>query len=104
MTAFGTDVAKTLALPLLWAAFDDHRVDITNLEDPQAPHLEAILKESILEMYVEEYGVLREGWENPVERVGLLPQGHGAQLNMLELRRDEDVATGEDRDLPAVQG
>ena len=84
--AFGDDTATTLALPILWAAFDDYRVDMLHLDNPPAPHLDPSLKEYILEAYVENYGVLGRDFINPVERVRVLPQGHGAQLIMVEMR------------------
>ena len=91
--AFGADVAMTLALPLLWAAFDDYRIELLHLETPPAPSLDPALKERILEAYVAEYGVLGQEFENPVERVRVLPQGHGAQLIMVEMRPN-DVGDG----------
>ena len=98
--AFGTDVAKTLALPLLWAAFDDHRVDMLHLDSPPAPHIDPLLKQRILEAYVSEYGAVTDDLPNPVLRVNIIPQGHGAQLNMMELHRDPDDETEENENEP----
>lgn len=92
--AFDADVATTLALPLLWAAFDNYRVELLHLETPPAPSLDPILKERIIEAYVAEYGVLVQDFQNPVKRVRVLSQGHGAQLIMVEMRPNDGGGGG----------
>ena len=51
------------------------------------------MKEAILESYVDEYGPLGREWENPVQRIVVLPQGNGALLHLIEMN-----SRGEERD------
>lgn len=84
---FSTAMCHTLSLPLLWAAFEDYRVERCEGETANTyiPILHHTLKEHILEAYCREYGVLPAEFENPVCKVPILPQGFGAQLHMIEL-------------------
>ena len=89
---FSTAMASTLSLPLLWAAFEDYRVERGGGETANTyiPILHHKLKEHILEAYCKEYGALPTEFQNPVCKVPILPQGFGAQLHMVELHTGSD--------------
>lgn len=86
-TVFSRSMAETLSLPLLWAAFEDYRVEKGGGEEANnyIPILSETLKQELLEAYCREYGALPAEFQNPVCKVPILPQGFGAQLHMVEL-------------------
>ena len=89
---FSTAMASTLSLPLLWATFEDYRVERGGGETANTyiPILHHKVKEHILEAYCKEYGALPTEFQNPVCKVPILPQGFGAQLHMIELHTGSD--------------
>ena len=51
----------------------------------------------MLEVYCREYGALSAVFINPVYKVPILPQGHGAQLHMIELLEGSDSPETEEQ-------
>ena len=84
----GDQVALPLGLALLWAGFRDksHRNDETT--DLMLQHW---LQQKIVSAYEDSYGTVENlNIENPVRRLGLVPQGNGDQVNMIEIDFDGD--------------
>ena len=79
-------MALPLGLSLLWACFNDKcHHDDTN------PLLQHWLTQQVVTAYTETYGNVDDiNIENPVRRLGLVPQGNGDQVNMIEIDVAED--------------
>ena len=105
-SVFSRAMAETLSLPLLWAAFEDYRVEKGGGEEANTyiPILSEKLKQQILEAYVEQYGALPAEFSNPVSKVPILPQGFGAQLHMVELHTGTEPPDAEEASGDQIPG
>ena len=103
---FGEAMAEVLSLPLLWAAFEDYRVERADENANYVPILHRSVKENVMEVYCREYGALPTVFVNPVCKVPILPQGYGAQLHMIELSDGSDPPETEQTQgaIPGTEG
>ena len=90
----GEDMALVLALPLLWAAFEDEKHLSLGQSDRPAALLFPALRKRITTSFREAYGPM-EGTTNPVTKIPVVPQGYGDQLYITELLSDGDGDQGQ---------
>lgn len=87
----GEDMALVLALPLLWAAFEDKKFEgVEASSRPPAALLHPTLKDRIINAYQASYAALPSNIDNPVMKVSIVAQGFGDQLLITELMSEED--------------
>jgi hypothetical protein len=92
----GHEVAKTLALPLLWAAME-----------PSSSYPFDLMPQKVKERIIEAYTVAGGSPSlNPVGRVGLHATGDGGQLQLIEMIEmvDEDMETSHGHSAVIVSG
>ena len=87
----GDPAALPLGHALLWAAFQDkfHH-------DEEFPLIPPNLRDQVVAAYETQYGSIEaQNKDNPIKRVGIVPQGTGDQVTMIEIdyEEDEDAAT-----------
>ena len=87
----GDDMALVLALPLLWAAFEDKKFEVVDASSsPTAALLHLSLTSRIITAYQTAYGNLPSTIYNTVIRISIVAQGVGDQLLITELTSEED--------------
>jgi len=82
----GNPAALPLGYALLWSAFHDkfHH----NEESPLIP---PYLRDRLVAAFEAEYGTIdSQNKDNPIKRVGMVPQGTGDQVAMIEIDYDDD--------------
>ena len=96
----GEEIALVLALPLLWAAFEDEKLKLSLMATGEAPSqvpnkavalLHPALQDRIISSYQSVYGELPGSISNPVMKIPIVPQGYGDQLYITELLAEDDV-------------
>ena len=82
----GEETALVLALPLLWAAFEDEKLKLSLTATGEAPSqvpnkavalLHPALQDRIISSYQSVYGELPGSISNPVMKIPIVPQGYG---------------------------
>ena len=120
----GEEIALVLALPLLWAAFEDEKLKLSPTATGEAPSqvpktvalLHPALQDRIITSYQSVYGDLPGSISNPVMKIPIVPQGYGDQLYITELLAEDDglaergggvrrpqEAGATDNDMPSLQ-
>ena len=95
----GEEIALVLAMPLLWAAFEDEKLKLPPTATGEAPTqvqnktvdlLHPALQDRIITSYQSVYGELPGSISNPVMTIPIVPQGYGDQLYITELLAEDD--------------
>ena len=87
----GEDMALVLALPLLWASFEDKKFEVVEASSrTTAALLYPALTSRIITAYQAAYGTLPSTIDNPVMKISIVAQGFGDQLLITELMSEED--------------
>ena len=93
----GEEMALVLALPLLWAAFEDEKLKLSPAPEEastQVPKTVALLhpalQDRIIRSYKSAFGELPGSISNPVMKIPIVPQGYGDQLYISELLTVDD--------------
>lgn len=93
----GEEMALVLALPLLWATFEDEKLKSSPAPEEastQVPKTAALLhpalQDRIIRSYKSAFGELPDSISNPVMKIPIVPQGYGDQLYITELLTEDD--------------